>query len=189
VTLEFTIDGPVVGKNESRGLDFKHGRFFLPAATKLWMRHASVCAWAAAQEQGWPEPFLVERCSYLIFRWNLGGDNDRGDTILQDALQFTRWWTPRGMQRVPFPIGLYGNDSAAYNDGSFPSEDDRGGPRLEVAVTLRTLRAPEEAADLRRRWFANEERRKGRRAAREKAKRVERELAEIERRTGQAIAR
>jgi hypothetical protein len=185
--LLIVVPGAIVGKNEAKGLNFKRKQFFIPKPMKLWMRRVAVCAHAAAVAADWPDPFMVREASYRIFRYNVGGDFDRGNTYLVDALQFTRWWTPRGLTPIPGPIGLVGNDKALWCAGSPPTITDDEGPRVEVHVELRAMRAPHEADELRRRWYVSEARRKAKKSAKNgevrasaAAKRSRDELAQVE---------
>lgn len=164
--LHIVVEGAIVGKNEAKGLNRKHGTFFIPKPMKLWMRRVAVAAHATALSAGWPDPFLVREASYKVFRYNVGGDYDRGNTYAQDALQFTRWPTPRGMMKLPGPIGIVGNDKDLWSDGSPPTKFDAGGARYVIDVVLIAVRAAHEADELRRRWYKNE----ARRALRRKAK-------------------
>jgi hypothetical protein len=166
VKLHIVVPGEIVGKNEAKGLNRKHGTFFIPKPMKLWMRRVGVAANEAALAAGWPDPFAVKEASYKVFRYNVGGDYDRGNTYAQDALQYTRWSTPRGMLKLPGPIGIVGNDKDLWSDGSPPTKFDAGGPRYVIDVVLLAVRAPHEADELRRRWYKNE----ARRALRRKAK-------------------
>jgi hypothetical protein len=189
VTLWVVVAGAPVGKNQSKG--FHKGRFYVPRETKLWQRRIAVAAWIEGRRVGWPDPFAVAEASYYIRRYNVRGDSDRGNTYLVDALQFTRWWTPRGESGLAFPIGIAGDDRDLWCAGSPPSITDGGAARVEVEVVLRGLRAPHEAARLRDRWFAGERRRFAKKGT-STAKRIERvaratkrsELDEIRRRTG-----
>lgn len=194
MTITFTVYGSVVGKNESKGWNRKHGNFYVPQATKMWMRMIAGCACHVAAQASWPDPFLIREASYKVQRFNMRGDSDRGNTYLQDALQFTRWPTPKDSEPYPGPIGLVGDDNALWCDGSPPSITDPFGTRVEVSVTLRALRAPYEADDLRKRWYEREARRKIKRTVKRTEvrnvatnRRQRDELAEIERRTGMRL--
>lgn len=159
--LRIVIPGPPVGKNDGGSrINFKRKLYFTPKPMKLWMRKVAVCAWAAAREAGWPEnPFAVKEASYLIERFNVNGDFDRGNTFLVDALQFKRWWTPRGSDKLPAPIGVVGNDKQLWCAGSPPTILDDGGPRVEVTLILRAVNSQDVADQLLERWYKNEARR------------------------------
>jgi hypothetical protein len=171
------VPGPIVGKNEARGLNFQSKQFFIPKPMKLWMRRVAVCAHLTAVEAGWPDPFAVREAKYRIFRYNVGGDYDRGNTFLVDALQWTRWWTPKGATPLPGPIGIVGNDKALWCAGSPPTITDDEGPRVEVHLELRALYAPHVADDLRRRWYLREAKRLEKRRAKARGKKDGKETA------------
>lgn len=162
--IEFVIAGPIQGKNQARGIDWKNRRVFVNGDMRKWQRKVAVAAWAAAVRAGWPEPFAVSRASFTVERRNISGDADRGCEYLADALQVTRWPTPRGESALPGPVGLVGNDRDLWNAGSPPSVQDDLGPRIRVTVTLEALRAPYEAEALRKRWFENEVKRAAKKA-------------------------
>lgn len=164
--LHIVVKGEIVGKNEAKGWNPKRATFYIPKPMKLWMRRVAVAAHEAAEAAGWPDPFAIKQAALHIQRWNVGGDYDRGNTYAQDALQFTRWSTPKGLEKLPGPIGIVGNDNVLWLSGSPPTKIDNGGPRYIIDVTLEALRAPHEADELRRRWYKNE----ARRALRRKAK-------------------
>ncbi|MDB5095567.1 MAG: hypothetical protein JWO85_3668, partial [Candidatus Eremiobacteraeota bacterium] len=159
--LHIVIPGPPVGKNDGGSrINFKRKTYFTPRPMKLWMRKVAVCAWGAAVEAGWPSnPFAIKEASYLIERFNVNGDFDRGNTFLIDALQFTRWWTPKGSDKLPGPIGVVGNDKHLWCAGSPPTIIDNGVARVEVTLELRAIHAPHEADALLQRWYKNEARR------------------------------
>jgi hypothetical protein len=161
-----TIPGKIVGKNQARRIDRKRGASYITREMKLWMRSVAVAAWAEAVRVGWPNAFAVKEAAMFIQRFNQGGDSDRGSEFLADALQYTRWPTPRGLSKLPGPIGIVGDDKFIWNAGSPPSIEDDAGPRIELVIELRAIHPPHVADDFRARWYKNE----ARRALRKKAK-------------------
>lgn len=195
--LHVVVPGQIVGKNQARRIDRKRGTSYVTREMKLWMRSVAVAAWMEAARTGWPDPFAVREASFFVQRYNVGGDADRGNEFLADALQFTRWWTPRGETSLPGPVGIVGNDKHLWNAGSPPAIKDEHGPRVEIVITLRAVHAPHVAESERERWYTNEARRALRKMdrlgnrelvrdrARTKARRDE--LALLEERTGMTL--
>jgi hypothetical protein len=185
VKLHIVVPGEIVGKNEAKGWNPKRSTFYIPKPMKLWMRRVAVAAHEAALAAGWCDAFAVKEASYHVERWNINGDYDRGNSYAQDALQFTRWPTPKGLSKLPGPIGIVGNDNVLWCSGSPPTKFDEHGPRYIIDVTLRAIRAPHEADELRRRWYKNE----ARRALRKKAKLDSKEFNSAKKVTESATAR
>lgn len=182
MTIKFTVLGQAVGKNRAVGIDFERKLRYVRPEMRAWQRKVGVAAWVASIHQGWIDPFMVARASVVVQRFNMGGDYDRGTEYLFDALEVTRWPTPRGESRLPGPVGLVSNDKFLWNKGSPPTITDGGEPRTEVTVELEAQHSPDEANRLRARW----EKRDAKRAAKKKAKSGGKrdETAEIERRLG-----
>lgn len=180
--LTFTVLGEAVGKNRAVGIDFAKKLRYVRPEMRAWQRKVAVAAWVASIHQGWVDPFMVKVAGVFVQRFNMGGDYDRGTEYLFDALEITRWPTPRGEVRMPGPIGLVSNDKFLWNAGSPPTIEDDGGARTEITVTLESLHSPDEANRLRERW----EKRDAKRTAKKKAKAnsTRSEEREIERRLG-----
>lgn len=199
--LHIVVPGAIFGKNEAKGWNPKRGNFYLPTPVKRWMRHVAICAQKAGEEAGWPDCFAVKEASFAVYRFNVAGDWDRGNSIIQDSLQFTRWSNPHGLERLDAPIGLVGNDKYLWQKESPPTRIDNHGPRVEIIVTLRAIH-PYHIADLdRRRWYEREARRiakarekralktgkPGRKVESAAARRSRDELAAIERDRGLSL--
>lgn len=191
MTLTVVVHSSVVGKNQARGYkvnpETMKVRVYVTTEMKHWQRKVAVAAWVAGVHGGWPDPFSVKLASVHIQRYNMGGDFDRGNEYLFDALQVQRWPTPRGESALPGAVGLVGNDRDLYSDGSPPTITDEKGQRVVLTIKLHALYAPDETAKLRERWERKTARREAKRKAKSRARSTRGEEREIESRLGMEL--